>query len=319
MAIGIYATLGPGCSKPEILEDMLRSGLTGVRWNSAFVPIEEAEDFLAPLRAAERAAGRPTELLLELQGRTLRVGSIPDSRLRPREEIFLGPGGMPVPEEIFPLLRVEDTILLNDGRITLRVTKTEAHRAESRVVRGAELKEYQNLILSGAMPTLPPFTESDRRALSRLDELGVNAVMLPFTHSREDAEAVRGLLLPSVRLLARIEDQSGLNALEEIIPACDGIVICRGTLGATLGLWELPRVQEEIASLCRERTCPFLVEGQLLATPVSRSAPTCGEIMDGFYTARSGTAGLLLTGETAEGEMAAAAVKIMGRIVRSVV
>ena len=168
------------------------------------------------------------------------------------------------------------------------------------------LLSRKSVAIPGRELWLPALSEIDRENLRAAKEYGVTGVMQPFVRSREDLEAVRAELeengCSGVRLFAKIENRVGLEKLEELLPACDEIVIARGDLGNAVPLWELPRVQKEMAALCRKHRKPFMVVTQMLASMEHSPVPTRAEVSDIFNAVLDGAASVMVTGETAAGE-----------------
>ena len=264
----IYGTLGPACGRAEILEQMLAAGMTGVRLNLSHVTLEQAADQVEALHTAAQSLGVRPKLLIDMQGPELRIGllSHPIHMIEGKNILLHQPGGIPLPEVIL----------------------------------------HKSVAIPGLNLWLPALTESDKENLRMAKDCGVTGVMQPFVRCREDLEAVRAELdangCAEVRLFAKIENRVGLEKLPELLPACDEIVIARGDLGNAVPLWELPRVQKEIAALCRREHKSFMVVTQMLASMEHSPVPTRAELSDIFNAVLDGAASVMVTGETAAGD-----------------
>ncbi len=305
--LDLYATLGPRCSDVETLAAMFDAGMTGVRLNLSHVSLRSAEPQIRNLRAAAAHCGREPRLLIDLQGPELRIGTLDSAALlKEGEEIRLGDGGIPIPPMILPALRSGQRMLLDDGMLELAIVRADAKCAAARVVRGGTLRSRKSIALPGLSLHPPTLTANDLQNISLAGEYGVTGVMQPFVRDRQDLENVRAALRDAgaegVRLFAKIENRDGLDNLPELIRACDEIVVARGDLGNAVALWELPRVQKEIAAACRDAGRPFMVVTQMLASMEHSPVPTRAELSDVFNAVCDGAASVMVTGETAVGE-----------------
>ena len=321
--VKVYGTIGPACRDREILKQMFREGMDGVRLNLSHTSLEEASALIEDCHAAARECGVRPELLIDMQGPELRVGILKDPvRLTAGE--LMDTGEIPFPETVKSVLEGRDPgqeILLDDGKILLRTEYSSHMRGiQLRVVRGGLLESRKSVALPGCTFRTPAMTENDRDQLKRAKEYGVTAVMQPFVRSRDDLIEVRSALdhagCKDVRLLAKIENKDGVDRLRELIPHCDEIVIARGDLGNAMDLWELPAVQKHITAVCREAGRDFMVVTQMLDSMMHRQVPTRAEVSDIFNAVMDGASSVMVTGETAAGEYPVLAIRYLCRTVR---
>ena len=316
--IRVYGTLGPACARAEILEQMLRRGMTGIRLNLSHISLEEAAGELSELRRAEKAAGVRAELLIDMQGPELRIGKLSAPLTLTAGEV-LDLDRLPLPVEIRREICPGQELLLDDGKLLLTAQST----GKARVDRGGLLQSRKSVALPGKEFRLPPLTEQDRRNIAAAKEAGVSALMQPFVRSREDLEAVRAALdaagCSEVRLLAKVESRAGMEQLPELIQACDEIVIARGDLGNAMPLWELPAAQKRIAAACRDAGRDFMVVTQMLASMEQSPVPTRAEVSDIFNAVLDGAASVMVTGETAAGKYPVEAIRYLAETVRQAV
>ena len=299
----IYGTLGPSCSSIETLARLFDAGMTGVRLNLSHVGLPAAEEEIERLHAAARRRGVTPRLLIDMQGPELRVGALPAPL--PLEDgalVRLGED-IPLPPAVLSRLTPGQEVLLDDGRLLLRVTEPFCGGALALVERGGVLLGRKSAALPGVDIRLPAMTDSDRENLRLAGDYGVTGVMQPFVRGREDLEAVREALDGNrgLRLFAKIENLEGVEKLAELIPAADEIVIARGDLGNSVPLWKLPALQKRIAAACRAAGRPFMVVTQMLASMERSAVPTRAEVSDVFNAVLDGAASVMLTGETAAG------------------
>ena len=300
--IDIFGTLGPACADADILERMLRRGMTGVRLNLSHVTLAESAAWIAELHEAAGRCGVPVKLLIDMQGPELRIGALKTPlELHEGETVPFGAEGIPVADEIRAALKPEQDVLLDDGRLLLRVR----HDGSAEVVRGGTLHSRKSIALPGVQLSLPALTETDLMNIRAAKESGVTVLMQPFVRGRADLLAVRQALRDAgaedVALYAKIESLSGLQALPELLDAADEFVIARGDLGNAVPLWDLPGVQKRIAARCRAAFKPFMVVTQMLASMERSPVPTRAEVSDIFNAVLDGATSVMVTGETAVG------------------
>ena len=313
----IYGTLGPACASQEMLEAMLRSGLTGMRLNLSHCDLADSQELLDGFWAAAKATDTHPQLLIDMQGPELRIGAVAPMELADGAELALGEGGIEVPAVLFPEMKVGDELLLDDGKLALEVLTTGTDRALTRVVRGGKLTSNKSIKLTGKDIRLPVSTERDIRNIRQAADFGVTALMQPFVHSGEDLVELRRILEENgagyLEIHAKIETVEGAHNLDSILPYADAIVIARGDLGNDMPLWQLPAVQKDISAACRKAGKPFIVVNQMLASMERNPIPTRTEVSDIFNAVADGAYGVMLTNETAVGAHPVEAVSYMAR------
>lgn len=296
-----YATLGPSCCDTAALSALLRRGVTGFRLNLSHTPLAARTDWIAALHEAERKTGLRAQLMIDLRGPEMRIGSQPAPLpLAEGAAVTLGVD-IPVDGDVLGALRPGMTVLLDDGAMALTVVDGGV----CRVTRGGTLTGHKSLTLEGVDLRRPALCEADLADLSQAAALGVNAVMQPFVRSADDLRVVRQTMaetgLADAELFAKVENQPGLDALPDWLALCDVVTIARGDLGSSLPLERLPAAQKHIAALCRSRGKPFLVVTQLLHSMIDHPSPTRAEVLDIYNAVLDGADCLMLTGETAQG------------------
>ena len=296
-----YATLGPSCCDAAALSALLRRGVTGFRLNLSHTPLAARTDWIAALHEAERKTGLRAQLMIDLRGPEVRIGSLPAPLpLAEGAAVTLGTD-IPVDGDVLDALRPDMTVLLDDGAMALTVVDGGV----CRVTRGGTLTGHKSLTLEGVDLRRPALCEADLADLSQAAALGVNAVMQPFVRSADDLRVVRQTMaengLANAELFAKVENQPGLDTLPDWLALCDVVTIARGDLGSSLPLERLPAAQKHIAALCRSRGKPFLVVTQLLHSMIDHPSPTRAEVLDIYNAVLDGADCLMLTGETAQG------------------
>ena len=316
-----YATLGDPCAKRDILDQMFHAGMTGIRVNLSHTSLTQCAPLLHKLYwPAARAAGKEeAHLILDLQGPELRVGDLPRPvLLREGEEVLLGDGGIPIPQGILQTARRGQQISIDDGALLLQVRRSDPSVLLCRVARGGPLLSKKSLSLLGSEVDTPTLTPADLENLKLAGQSGVTHILQPFVRGRRDIEILRaaldGLGLEQVQIMAKIEEEQGLDHLDAIILAADQVCIARGDLGNSMPLWKLPGIQKDIARRCREAGKPFCLVTQLLWSMEQRPVPTRAEVSDIYNGVLDGASSLMLTGETAAGRWP---VQAMGYLVKT--
>ena len=316
--ISIYGTFGPACGDRETLQQMFAAGMTGMRLNLSHTSLEESADRIAAFRAAAEAVGIVPELLIDMQGPELRIGNLPEAlTLANGDSVVLGEGGIPVPAVTLPVMYTGDEVVLDDGKISVRVVENRGNSVLCCVERGGVLTSRKSLKLKNpdAVVDMPVLTEHDLNNVRHAAEYGVTGLMQPFVHSGRELARVREALVENgaehVKIFAKIENMQGVDNLEDILPHADWIIIARGDLGNDMDLWQLPAVQKKIAAACVAAGKPFIVVTQMLASMERSPVPTRAEVSDIFNAVLDGCAGVMVTGETAVGAYPAEAIRYL--------
>ena len=321
--ISIYGTFGPACGQEDILKQMFEAGMTGMRLNLSHTSLTDSADRIAAFRAAAETAGIVPELLIDMQGPELRIGTIEPMTLTDGESVILGEGGILVPEVTLPVMYTGDEVVLDDGKISVRVRENHGSHVICTVERGGVLTSRKSIKLKNpdVVVELPVLTEHDLNNVRRAAEYGVTGLMQPFVHSGEELRKVRKALQENgadhVKIFAKIENMQGVDNLEDILPEADWVIIARGDLGNDMDLWQLPAVQKKIAAACVKAGKPFVVVTQMLASMEHSPVPTRAEVSDIFNAVLDGCAGVMVTGETAVGDYPAEVIRYLTNTVKS--
>lgn len=335
--IDIFGTIGPSCSSQETLTEMFRAGMTGVRLNLSHISLRESAAQLEILHAAAASAGVKPLLLIDMQGPELRIGRLKiPLELRAGARVFLhsekiregelqklcgaGTPAVPVPEVVCASLQRGMEVLLDDGRIRLRITDGAGEYAAAEVLIGGKLTGRKSVKVPGLDIRMPTMTHADAENIRDAVSFGVTGIMQPFVRDREDLETVRRALeengASGLQLVAKIENRAGMAQLDSLLPACDAICIARGDLGNDMELWELPEAQKKISAACRRAGRYFMVATQMLTSMTDCAVPTRAEVNDIFNTVADGAAGVMITGESAVGKYPVEAVRFLANTAR---
>ena len=320
--IKTYATLGPACCEVDTLSAMLRLGLTGFRLNLSHRTLSDCKAWTDALRTAGEAVGVRPELIIDLRGAELRLGSLTRPLLlRTGDTIRFGKMGLPLlDDDILAALRPGQQILIDDGAMELTVESHDGETAVCRCLRGGTLEGKKSITLPGIDIPRPAVSEADHADLAVARQHGVTAVMQPFVRSRACLEEVRAALaqhdLADLTVFAKVEDAEGVATVSDWMDLCDVVTIARGDLGSNLCLYDLPRAQKKIAAACRDAGKDFLVVTHLLQSMIHSPVPTRAEVTDIYNACLDGAACLMLTGETAQGAYGIDAVKVLLEVAR---
>ena len=320
--INIYGTIGPACANPEILQEMFREGMTGMRLNTSHISVKEAAPQIRMIREAAAACGVEAQILIDMQGPELRIAKMTqqmnlkkDQIVCFREETCEGQG-IPLPTMIYEALKEGIEVLLDDGKILVEML--DEHKAIVR--RGGVLSGGKSIALPVVELNPPAMTKQDHENIKAAVEYGVTGVMQPFVRSAADLQTVRNAINEAcgneIRLFAKIENLSGVENLENFFGLADEIVIARGDLGNAMPLWELPGVQKDISRRCKAAGVPFMVVTQMLASMEHSAVPTRAEVSDIYNAICDGASSVMVTGETAVGEYPAEVIKYLSRTVK---
>lgn len=302
----IYATFGPSCGSEQIIKAMVQAGMTGMRLNLSHTTLPESEAWIHAYQKAAGECGVIPRILIDMQGPELRIGTLEKPvSLKTGEAVILD-DKIPIPGQVLASCETGDLLLLDDGRIHLRISALQENGLMAEVVHGGLLRSHKSIKIQGKNISMPVLTDHDLENIRLAKAYGITALMQPFVLSGSDLKHVRRALKENnaghLQIFAKIENRIGVENLENIIPEADVIVIARGDLGNDMPLWELPAVQKEIESLCRKHHKPYLVVTQMLASMESTPVPTRAEVSDIFHAVYHGAYGVMITGESAIGK-----------------
>ena len=324
----IVATLGPASHTPEMVLALAKAGADVFRLNFSHGSHQDHAESLKMIRAAEIAIDRPIGVLADLQGPKFRLGVFKNGpiEIKPGDRIRLDldptPGDakrvcLPHPE-LFGAMSPGALLLLDDGKVRLKVLEAGADHAEVEVVQGLRLSDHKGVALPGAVISLSPLTPKDRDDLAYALRLGVDWVALSFVQRAADMAELRRLVGGKAAVLAKIEKPAALTDLGAILDQCDGVMVARGDLGVELEPEEVPVAQKNIIRAARHRGIPVIVATQMLESMITAATPTRAEASDVANAVYEGADGLMLSAESAAGGFPLEAVTMMNRIIERV-
>ncbi len=324
----IVATLGPASSAPETIRALFDAGADVFRLNFSHGTHDDHRAVHAAIRDVETSVGRPIGILTDMQGPKLRIGAFEEGAVELQEGAKfhldldetagnLSRAPLPYPE-IFAAIVPGVELLLDDGRIRLKVERVADDHAETTVVVGGTLSDRKGVNVPGVVLPLSALSDKDREDLEFALDLGVDWVGLSFVQRPEDVHAARDMIGDRAAIVAKIEKPAAIDRLRELIEAADAIMVARGDLGVELPLEEVPGLQKRIVRAARAAGKPVIVATQMLESMVRASLPTRAEISDVATAVYDGADAVMLSAESAVGDYPVDAVAMMDRIVRQV-
>jgi pyruvate kinase len=326
----IVATIGPASREPELLEKMIRAGMSVARLNFSHGDFASHDEVISNVRAAAGKAGRRVAIMADLPGPKIRIGKLAEDPvwLRARRRLTLTTDDIVGDRErisvTFPglprVVRAGNTLFLNDGLIELKVLSVEGNDVHCRVQVGGELLSRKGLNLPGIDLGISAFTEHDRACLAFALSRGVDAVSQSFVSSSADVEAVRHAaeeLGGHPFIIAKVERAGALDNVEAILRAADGVMLARGDLGVEIPIEKMAVVQKRLMTRANMLGKPVITATQMLASMVRSRRPSRAEATDVANAILDGTDCVMLSEESAVGEHPVYAVAMLAKIARA--
>ncbi len=326
----IVATLGPATSSYENIRAIIDAGVDVARMNLSHGTYDVHEEVYANVRKAADASGRAVAVLVDLQGPKIRLGKFESGPY----ELAVGDvfrittqdivGNKDISSTTYEGLPADvkpgDPLLIDDGKVTLRVTETDGTVVTTVVEVPGAVSNNKGINLPGVAVNVPALSEKDEEDLRWGLGLGADLIALSFVRSADDIVRVHEIMAEEGRkipVIAKIEKPQAVDNLEAIIDAFDGIMVARGDLGVELPLEAVPLVQKRAVELCRRMAKPVIVATQMLESMISSPRPTRAETSDVANAVLDGTDAVMLSGETSVGEFPVITVQTMARIIES--
>jgi pyruvate kinase len=334
----IIFTLGPATEGEEMLARLFLAGADIVRLNMAHATHDWTRTVIRRIRAVSARVGHDVAIMMDIKGPEIRTGDLEvplelkageifDFTVKPGTTAGRGDSGEEVRsvdvnyQDLVNDIKVGDTVLVDNGLLRLEVLAKDEARIRCRVLIPGELKSRRHINLPGVNVNLPSFTDKDRRdALVGLEE-GIDYLALSFVRSARDVEGLREFLREhesKVRIIAKIEDQSAITNLDEIVVACDGLMVARGDLGIECPFEELPVIQRRAVRACLARARPVIVATHMLESMIGQPVPTRAEITDVANAVFELADCVMLSGETTIGKYPLECVQMLDKIARRI-
>ena len=327
----IVCTMGPATDSFDAVRELVQAGMDVARLNLSHGTHADHERTYRHVRRAGDEAGRGVGILADLQGPKIRLGTFTDGSVAlQRDERFVittdeVPGDSGICSTTYAGLpgdvRPDDLILIDDGRVTVRVADIVGNQVITRVIEGGVVSDHKGLNLPSANVSVPALTEKDDADLRWALQIGVDMVALSFVRSAADIDDVHRIMDEvgrRVPVLAKVEKPQAVARLQEIVDAFNGVMVARGDLGVEMPLEEVPLEQKRAIDLCRKAGKPVIVATQMLDSMITATRPTRAEVSDVANAVLDGTDALMLSGETSVGRHPAHVVMTMSRIITHV-
>lgn len=322
----IVATLGPASSDVATIRALFEAGADVFRLNFSHGAHADHRARLEAIRQVEMEVGRPIGVLLDLQGPKLRVGTFAQGavtlvegagfqldmdRERPGDTTRVS---MPHPE-IFDALVEGTDLLLDDGRIRLRVEAVRAGTVRTRVIAGGRLSDRKGVNVPGVVLSISALTAKDRADLDFGLTLGVDWVALSFVQRPEDVVEVKRIVAGRAGIVAKLEKPAAIASLDAVVAESDAVMVARGDLGVEMPPEQVPAIQKRIVRACRKAGKPVIVATQMLESMIDTPVPTRAEASDVATAIYDGADAVMLSAESASGRYPIEAVRMMDRII----
>ena len=324
----VIATIGPSSSSPAMVSRLIEAGVNVFRINMSHASRDEFRERIAMVRAAEQQHGRTVGVIADLQGPKLRIGALQDHKpvtlaAGQHLEITTTPVAgtatcvsttyASLPKDV----KAGDRILLDDGRIELRVLSTADTTVMTEVINGGELAEHKGMNLPGVRVSSPTLTDKDREDLATAVPAGADFIALSFVRKAQDVLDAKAAIKAAggdVPVIAKIERAEAIEHLDEILDVCDAVMVARGDLGVEMAPERVPTLQKQIIARARAHLIPAITATQMLESMMHSPRPTRAEASDVANAIIDGTDCTMLSGETAAGDYPVEAVATMIRI-----
>ena len=326
--VRVLATLGPASSTPEMIEKLFLAGADAFRINMSHGDQESKIPLIEAIRKLEKRTGRPSTILADLQGPKLRIGKFAAGKVVLKTGATFRLDRDPTPgdetrvelphREIFIAIEEGARLLLDDGKLVLRVTDNGDDWIETKVVVGGALSNNKGLNVPDVVVPMAALTDKDRRDLTFALDHNVDWIALSFVQRPEDLAEARLLIQGRAALLAKIEKPSAIDRLEEIIEQCDGVMVARGDLGVELPPESVPPLQKRIVEVSRRLGRPVVVATQMLESMITSPSPTRAEVSDVATAVYDGADAIMLSAESAAGAWPIESVAMMNSIAEAV-
>ena len=328
----IVCTLGPASDSEEVLTQLVENGLNVCRFNFSHGSHEEQKVRMDTAKKVREKLGLPVALLLDTKGPEIRTGNFADPEVLleqgqqftiTMDEVLGTKEKCTVSyKELVNDVKVGDTILIDDGLVGLKVTEIKGQDIICVVENSGIVKNHKGVNLPGVKINLPALTEKDISDIEFGIEQGIDFIAASFVRKASDVLAIREILennnATHIQIISKIENQEGVENLDEILQVSDGLMVARGDLGVEVPTEEMPIIQKNMIKKCNELGKPVITATQMLDSMIRNPRPTRAEVTDVANAIYDGTDAIMLSGETAAGKYPVEAVKVMASIAKRI-
>ena len=326
----IVCTLGPVSENEETLRELIKNGLNVCRLNFSHGSHEEHKGRMDLVKKLREELNMPTAILLDTKGPEIRTGKFdaPEVLLEEGQTFTITMKDVMGNKEMCTVsykglandVKTGDTILIDDGLVGLTVKEVNGDDIVCEVQNSGIVKNHKGVNVPGVKVNLPAITEKDRSDIEFGIEQGIDFIAASFVRKVSDVLAIREILEANdathIKIISKIENQEGVDNLDEIIAVSDGIMVARGDLGVEIPTEEIPVVQKLMIKKCNEAGKPVITATQMLDSMIRNPRPTRAEVTDVANAIYDGTDAIMLSGETAAGKYPVEAVKTMATIAK---
>ncbi len=331
----IIFTLGPATESEAMLENLIAAGADIVRLNMAHAKHDWTREIIRRIRAVSARVGREVAIMMDIKGPEIRTGDLANPiQLKPGEifDFTVQPGAAREGahevrsvdvnyRDLVNDIQIGDTVLVDNGLIRLEVLEKDQAHIRCRVLIPGQLSSRRHINLPGVRVNLPSFTEKDRADTLVGIQEGIDYVALSFVREAKDIAELRyflGAHSSAARIIAKIEDQSAITNLDEIVSACDGLMVARGDLGIECPFEDLPVIQRRAVRACLAQGRPVIVATHMLESMITQPVPTRAEITDVANAVYELADCVMLSGETTVGKYPLECVQMLDKIARRI-
>jgi pyruvate kinase len=319
----IVATIGPASQGEDVLRPLIESGLDVARINFSHGTQDDHAAVIQRIRRIAADVGRPVAILGDLQGPRIRIGAldapvvvlpghdvtfVPESDATREGDVEVTYGALATD------VRVGSRVLVDDGLLEFTVVEIDGRRVVLRAVHGGAIRSHKGINLPGVDVSAPSMTDKDRADVAFGIAHDIDYFALSFVRRPDDVLNLKAMLPKGVLVVAKIEKDSALAAMDAVVRASDAVMVARGDLGVELPYEAVPLVQKRLIALCNELGRPVITATQMLESMVSNPRPTRAEASDVANAVLDGTDAVMLSAETAVGQYPLHAVRAMRRI-----
>lgn len=323
----IVCTMGPSVEREGVLDGLIENGMNVARFNFSHGNHEEHAVRIQSVRKAARKAGKVMSLMLDTKGPEMRLGKFANGKVQLTEgqkftltyddkdgdETRVAVSHKVLYKEVKP----NDTILLSDGLVSLHVDEISGKDIVTTVMNSGVMGTMKRVAVPGVSVSLPPISERDVQDILFGIQQDMDFIAASFIQRADDVRAIRKLIQENgghMEIISKIENMEGVNNIDSIIEASDGIMVARGDLGVEIPAEEVPLIQKMIIEKCNKFGKPVIVATQMLESMIANPRPTRAEASDVANAILDGTDAIMLSGETASGDYPVEAVETMQKI-----
>lgn len=328
----IVATLGPASSSPEVMEQMIQSGVDVFRINFSHADYEDVTQRIQMIRSLNEKLNTNTSILADLQGPKLRVGEMEEgTEVQEGDEVrFLTDAPFVGNKEKaymtyknFPNdVNAGERILLDDGKLIFEVVRTEASEVVARVIQGGPFKSKKGVNLPNTDISLPALTAKDIEDAKFAISQDVDWLALSFVRNSQDLNDLRNLIEQEtdqkIPIISKIEKPEAIENIDKIIAYSDGLMVARGDLGVEIPAAEVPLIQKKLVQAAKKARIPVIIATQMMETMIDSRTATRAEVNDVANSVMDGADAVMLSGETSVGKYPVQVIETMSAILQSV-